>query len=84
MAGKLRWIEEWMPDYSRRYLFGAAKQFCAGPGSVLLDDHSKNTERFVEHGGTAILVPGPWNSNYYIEDRAAWIQEQLEELIRGY
>ena len=81
VVGKINWIEKNMPEYSRRYLIGPAKQFCAGPDSVLVDDSNRNIEDFVEAGGNVILVPRAWNSNYR-ERRcaAAWVKWCLENL----
>ncbi len=59
--GKRAWIAKNMPDYKRRCLIGSAKEFCANPKSVLIDDHSVNTEKFEAAGGHTILVPRVWN-----------------------
>jgi hypothetical protein len=65
VTGKLRWISRHMPDYSERYLMGAAKQFCAGSTDhLLIDDSDTNTESFTLHGGRAFLVPRPWNTRH--------------------
>ena len=62
MAGKLRWIRQHFPDYSRRFLFGPRKEFCAGsPAHLLIDDHDSNVQDFRMAGGTAVLFPRPWN-----------------------
>lgn len=63
-AGKVRWIREHLPDYSRRYLIGPAKEFCAHGRAVLVDDYDVNVDRFREHGGRAVLIPRPWNSRH--------------------
>ncbi|MEK6878867.1 MAG: hypothetical protein AABY22_04630, partial [Nanoarchaeota archaeon] len=56
-TGKFRWINRELPNYSRRCLVGAAKDFIASPGLLLIDDYPKNTEAFAKNGGKAILVP---------------------------
>lgn len=60
--GKLAWLESHLPQFSRRYLLGPAKQFAAGPGKVLVDDYWHNIEGFRKAGGEAVLVPRKWNS----------------------
>ena len=60
--GKLAWIKRHLPQFERQYLLGPAKQFAAGPGKILVDDHYPNVEKFREAGGQAVLVPRPWNS----------------------
>lgn len=58
VAGKLDWINKYIPQYSRRYLFGNQKQFCAHSGTVLIDDADHNCDGF-EY---SVLIPRPWNS----------------------
>lgn len=62
MPGKVAWLETHLPSYSRRFLFGPQKEFCAGPNSLLVDDYDKNTETFAASGGRIFLVPRQWNS----------------------
>lgn len=61
LEGKMRWIREHLPAYSRRFLIGPAKEFCAHPRSVLIDDSETNTRAFFKAGGNAVLVPREWN-----------------------
>jgi hypothetical protein len=63
LAGKLEWIQEFMPkDMQRQFLIGPRKHFCARPDALLIDDSDANVTAFREHGGQAILMPRPWNS----------------------
>ena len=65
LAGKLDWIHSNLPDWlHRQFLMGPRKHFCARPDAVLVDDADKNVTAFRAHGGNAILVPRPWNSNH--------------------
>ena len=62
-AGKVTWIKTNLPNFFwTQYLIGSAKQFCAGPQALLIDDRDLNVEEFRKHGGHAILVPRPWNT----------------------
>lgn len=61
IPGKLRWIDKHFPQFSRRFLFGTQKQFCAGPDHLLIDDWEHNVESFRAAGGHAVLFPRPWN-----------------------
>lgn len=61
VEGKVDWIRQYLPRYSRRFFVGPAKHTIAGPGKVLVDDHEGNVTPFVAHGGNAVLVPRPWN-----------------------
>lgn len=60
-SGKVEWIAKHYPEYSRRFLVGPSKHFCAHPGALLIDDYEVNCQKFSAHGGRAILVPRPWN-----------------------
>ena len=62
-AGKMTWIQNHLPDFNRRFLIGPAKEFLAHEQSILIDDFDYNVDKFRKHGGHAILVPRPWNSN---------------------
>lgn len=64
LAGKWRWIEKHLPDYSRQFLIGPKKEFCARENAVLIDDYDFNCTKFREHGGKAIVFPQIWNSQF--------------------
>ena len=59
--GKMEWIRKHLPAFKRQYLIGPAKEFCAHEGSLLIDDSETNVNKFRAAGGSAFLVPGPWN-----------------------
>lgn len=61
MAGKYLWIEKYLPQYKRKFLFGPCKEFCAGNGHFLVDDYDKNVDKF---GPNAFLYPRPWNRHW--------------------
>lgn len=63
-TGKQLFIKKHLPEFFRekRYLIGPAKEFCAGPDTLLIDDYDKNCRVFQEAGGSAIVFPQPWNS----------------------
>ena len=63
MEGKMDWIKRNLPDYRRRFLFGPAKQFATARHRVLVDDSDDNVRSFVKHGGCAVMVPRPWNTD---------------------
>jgi len=61
-AGKMKWIKKHLPDFYRHTIITASsKGLLAKPGTLLIDDHDKNVNEFKEAGGSAILVPQPWN-----------------------
>jgi 5'(3')-deoxyribonucleotidase len=79
-AGKVKWIQDNLPDYKRKYFIGCQKQLLAQPGAVLIDDADHNIRAFREAGGTAILVPRPWNSLDHITDPYAFVVKCLRQL----
>jgi len=64
LRGKMRWIEQHLPEYSRRFLIGPAKEFCAHQNSILFDDFHRNIEKFDHAGGNTFLIPAPWNAKH--------------------
>ncbi len=61
VEGKVSWVRRNLPAYTRRLFVGPAKHLAAGPGKILVDDYNENVNRFVEHGGRAVMPPRPWN-----------------------
>ncbi len=66
-AGKMAWIQKQLPVFSRSFLIGSPKEFLAQDQSILIDDFDYNVNKFRKHGGHAILVPRPWNSNHELD-----------------
>lgn len=64
MEGKFSWIKRHLPDFTRNYLMGPRKEFCAKENHYLIDDRDQNIADFNQHGGNGILVPRPWNKEY--------------------
>jgi len=63
VTGKLMWIKKFIPEYfySARFMIGARKDRCAHKGAVLIDDNNENCWGWNDKGGSAVLVPRPWN-----------------------
>lgn len=71
--GKVTWVAKYFPQFlvgKRRVFAMPAKEFCASPDRLLIDDYDKNIESFVEEGGQGYLFPRPWNSRHYEQDIA--------------
>jgi len=54
------------------------KFFCAGDGNILIDDNTKNCQRWRDAGGEAFLYPRPWNTNHMFAPAAL---RQLEVFL---
>jgi len=69
-TAKLNWIRKNLPEYyhGKRYLIGPGKAVCARAGAILIDDKEETCNLWNEAGGTAILVPRPWNSRRDLEE----------------
>jgi 5'(3')-deoxyribonucleotidase len=81
--GKLLWLYRELPSFARkgRLLFGSCKHLCAAKGNILVDDADHNVEAFRAAGGTAVLVPRPWNARHTEKDDAAGlVQRELWEV----
>ncbi len=62
-TGKIKWLKRHgfvKPD-GNNYVLTHHKHLLAKPGVVLIDDYPANVERFIEHGGKAVLFDRPWN-----------------------
>lgn len=62
VEGKIEWIRQNLPAYSRQFFVGPCKHLAAGPDKILIDDHDDNCIKFLAYGGHARLVPRPWNA----------------------
>lgn len=69
-AGKVRWIQKHLPEYSRRFFIGTSKHLAGGEGGLLIDDSDHNVKKYRAYKGQAILVPRVWNSRW-TEKRSA-------------
>ena len=84
LAGKLEWIQRYMPPWLyRQYLLGPQKWMCARPDALLIDDSDKNVESFRAAGGQALLVPRPWNMAYGI-DTIGYLQGAFKVIERDW
>jgi len=75
--GKMAFIRKHMPQFSRQFLVGPAKQFTASPRHCLVDDRHKNVEAFKDAGGHAFLFPAPYNHRFKerpVEALREWVQ----------
>jgi len=87
-AGKIQWIRDNLPSWiQEQYSITPIKEAYARPGCLLIDDSDRNVDRFrTTRGGSAILVPRPWNRNnplnphYYIE---FWLNNILIDNLSG-
>lgn len=59
--GKRKWLDKYVPQYTRSAIFTSHKHLVASPGKLLIDDHVVNAEWFFRSGGDAMLLPRPWN-----------------------
>jgi len=63
-SGKAIWVRENLPEWIwGQVIMTGNKEFLASPDALLVDDHPVNCEKFEAAGGTALLVPRPWNGN---------------------
>lgn len=76
-SGKVEWIQNFMPwQLHRQYFITPRKYVLASKDTLLVDDSDDNCSKFKEGGGSAVLVPRPWNS------RAAASAISLEVVLK--
>lgn len=78
--GKIEWLNQNVSHMKRQYMITPMKHFAA-KGNILIDDHKPNCDKWMEHGGTAILYPQPWNGT---DGGDAWIPKCLDVLKASY
>ena len=62
VAGKLEWIQTYLPKWCRRqFMIGPCKHLLANPFALLIDDREENCVNFMARGGSTLLVHKPWN-----------------------
>jgi hypothetical protein len=79
--GKRDWVKREMPSYAGRLFLGKKKAALSRPRAVLVDDSDENCREWSERGGTAILVPRPWNSQH---TRAAWSARHVAACLSAF
>jgi 5'(3')-deoxyribonucleotidase len=82
-AGKIEWIKKNMPtEYREQFMLGFQKYFCAHTDTILIDDSDKNVNAFRAHGGSAILVPRLWNTNYkHVPYMMNYFKEEMSKYV---
>lgn len=61
-AGKMEWIQKYCPLWLQRQFFiTPCKSRLGRIDALLIDDLFENIQQFREEGGSAIMVPRPWN-----------------------
>lgn len=63
-SGKMQWIKNNLLRMYRRTIITPAKEMCAHPDALLIDDADHNVNKWRDNGGVAILVPRIWNSRH--------------------
>jgi len=82
LSGKALWLNRHLPEYNHKFFFGAKKELLArNSDSILVDDANHNVAAFTECGGSAFLVPRPWNSLYKESDD---VLGRLEDFLLPY
>lgn len=62
-TGKAQWVNKHIPELKHRLIpTWVGKEDLAHSLALLIDDRPESVEAFREAGGSAILVPRPWNS----------------------
>jgi len=64
LSGKLQWMQKHFGSNFTDYAITHKKELCAGPNTILIDDHTVNCTKFVDAGGSAIIWPAHNNIRF--------------------
>ena len=78
--GKLRWIEQQMPNYARRFVLTPDKSWCANGRTLLIDDSEHVVAAFRQSGGATLLCPRPWNAMHF-HDPVNFLRIGIAEML---
>jgi hypothetical protein len=79
-AGKIEWINTYMPRWiQRQYSITPRKWHLGNSASLLIDDHDLNIEKFKGKKGQGLVVPRPWNNSHSIPT-LPYLMKRLGEL----
>ena len=82
-AGKVRWFDKHLSKFvGDMIVTSAPKHLLARPGSVLLDDKDSNVEEFRDSGGSAFLIPQPWNKARHHFGYTSWLSDLSKFLVQ--
>lgn len=82
LSGKMKWICAFTESRDfRNFLIGPAKNLCAKPSNILVDDCDYNVDNFREAGGKAILFPQPWNKRGNCIRKEVHILDEIKSLV---
>ena len=81
-SGKLLWLADKLPSYSRRFILTPKKfkHLLARPNDILIDDDPKTCGKWHNKGGEAILFPRPWNDHPDWLDPMVAVRRVLQKL----
>lgn len=77
-AGKVAWVDKHFGDVGN-LIITYAKQFCAGPNTLLIDDSAKKINKFKEWGGRTAL----WPTQFAFEDGDEDPDQLIKDIIRS-
>lgn len=85
-AGKMMWIQKYVPHLAPHMIICKDKFLLAKHGRILLDDTDKKIAAWDAVGeGYSITFPQPWNKNYmYADDPIGYVAEQLDIIKKDY
>jgi len=79
-SGKIKWLYKHAPWLVRNVIITSHKYLLAGGNkdNILVDDNDSKISMFNGFGGTGILFPQQWNTNYdVVGDRIGYVQDRL-------
>ena len=83
ITGKVEWVRKNLPEMYRHLIVTPAKQFCAHPWAILIDDADHNIRKWRANGGHGILIPRIWNSKHALIgcNIQEYLSTELEKIL---
>lgn len=82
-SGKVKWLRKHNFKIGKNFFITPTKHLLAGEYRVLVDDTQKQVDKFLLHGGKAVLFPALWNNNKaHVENKVEFTVNSIKELYK--
>lgn len=80
--GKVQKLQQMFGRHFKNYVITKHKHLLAKPNTLLIDDTEEKVDKFIEHGGQAMLFPQSWNRNkHLIDERVEYYTTIINDFV---